>query len=204
MKKTHSGFNLHESLEELKHFLPAQAPLKDFVHHNTLHAFQKESFFDGLNKAHEIFGYKVFLTIDEYRQLYKEGKINDAILDRVLISKTAEESLTWRDRLINKKYTDQPIGRIGALRANWKSFYRIDLDSLVHPILFRIIGSYLDQGISIWNFPSNANGFLDSIKELERNSLVSFFRTERVKSFLISGNYSLESLLKIVVGDPNL
>ena len=204
MKNEVSGFNLHESLEELKHYLPAQAPLKDFIHHNTLHAFQKERFFDGLNKAHEIFGYKVFLTIDEYRQLCKEGKINDAILDRVLISKTAEESLTWRDRLINKKYLDQPIGRIGSLRANWKSFFRIDLDSLVHPILFRIIGSYLDQGVSIWNFPSNANGFLDSIKELERNSLVSFFRTERVKSFLIEGNYSLESLLKIVVGDPNL
>jgi len=204
MKKSQRGFNLHESLEELKHFLPAQAPLKDFVHHNTLHAFQKDSFFDALNKAHEIFGYKVFLTIDEYRQLYKEGKINEAVLDRVLISKTAEESLTWRDRLINKKYTDQPIGRIGSLRSNWKSFYKIDLDSLVHPILFRIIGSYLDQGISIWNFPSSENGFLDSIKELERNSLVSFFKTERVKSFLISGNYSLESLLKIVVGDPNL
>ncbi|MEN9997433.1 MAG: hypothetical protein RI922_423 [Bacteroidota bacterium] len=204
MKKSNSGFNLHESLEELKHFLPAQAPLKDFVHHNTLHAFQKDSFFDALNKAHEIFGYKVFLTIDEYRQLYKQGKISDAVLDRVLISKTAEESLTWRDRLINKTYIDQPVARIGSLRSNWKSFYKIDLDSLVHPILFRIIGSYLDQGISIWNFPSNANGFLDSIKELERNSLVSFFKTERVKSFLIEGKYSVESLLKIVVGDPNL
>lgn len=200
--KENSEFDSHVSLEKLKHFLPAQAPLKDFVHHNTLHSFQEKSFFDGLNLAHEIFGYMVFLSIEEYRNLYKEGKINDAVLSRLLHDKKLE-TVDWKEKLLNKKYDEEGSSRIGQFRANWKACYKIDLDSLVHPILFRIIGSYLDQGISIWNFPTSEMGFLQSIKELERNSLISFFKTERVKNLLLNENFDLESLLKIVVGDDS-
>ena len=203
MQKENNDFNVHRTLEELKHYLPAQAPLKDFIHHNTLHAFQQSTFFDGINEAHEIFGYKVLLSIDAYRKLFKEGKINEAVLDRIIEEKEFPLQI-WKDKLIKQPFLEEEIPRIGLLRANWKSFYKIDLDSLVHPILFRIIGSYLDQGVSIWNFPTSEMGFLQSIKELERNSLVSFFKTKRVKDFLINENFSLESLLKIVVGDSNI
>lgn len=106
--------------------------------------------------------------------------------------------------MISKKYPDDIQPRIGQLRSNWKSFFKIDLDSLVHPTLFRVIGSYLDQGISIWQFPTSESGFLDSIKELEKSSLVSFFRTSRVKEMLLKEDLSLEKLLKILVGQPSL
>ena len=74
MTTDHSTFNEHDVLHELKHYLPAQAPLKDFIHHNTLHAFQKIKFFPAIQKASEMFGYKVSLRLNEYRELYEKEK----------------------------------------------------------------------------------------------------------------------------------
>ena len=36
----------------------------------------------------EILGYRVTLSLDEYRKLYAEGRIKDAILDRIIIEQT--------------------------------------------------------------------------------------------------------------------
>ena len=38
-----------ECLNKLKHYLPKQFPLKDFVYQNTLQAFQKSDFFEALD-----------------------------------------------------------------------------------------------------------------------------------------------------------
>jgi uncharacterized protein YbcC (UPF0753/DUF2309 family) len=197
-------FDADHALHALKHYLPTQAPLKDFIHHNTLHAFQEKRFDEALTEANEIFGFKVYLTLSEYRKLYREGRISDEILERVIRDKASDDPGKIRELLINAHPDETIEPRIGQLRSNWKSFYRIDLDSLVHPTLFRIIGSYLDQGISIWNFPALEQGFLRSIAELERNSIVSFFKTDRVRGLLLNHQYDLEALLRIVVGDPAL
>lgn len=197
-------FNVNETLHALKHYLPAQAPLKDFIHHNTLHSFQESRFENALAKANEIFGYKVYLTLAEYRSFYHCGKISDVILDRVIAANGANDPVGMKYDLLRGAKEESGEPRIGRLRANWKSLYKIDLDTLVHPILFRIVGSYLDQGISIWNFPIHESGFLSSIIELERNSLVSFFKTERVKDLLLTKDFDLQGLLKVVVGTPGL
>jgi hypothetical protein len=47
-------FNEKTVLHNLKHYLPSQTPLKDFVHHNTLHAFQDMKFYDAIFKASDI------------------------------------------------------------------------------------------------------------------------------------------------------
>lgn len=205
--KVHSSniFNEHEVIHELKHYLPAQAPLKDFIHHNTLHSFQDLKFFDGLRRASEIFGYKVSLTLDEYRTRYASTQIREDILDKKIIERKGEGALKeWKEKLLNKKFDNLPLPRIGGLRSNWKRRYRIDLDSLVHPILFRILCSYLDQGISIWNFPVLHKGFVASLREMERTSFTSFFKTSRVKKLFLSGHVTIESLLKTLIGDESL
>ncbi|MEN9395121.1 MAG: hypothetical protein RL362_1342, partial [Bacteroidota bacterium] len=192
-------------LHELKHYLPAQAPLKDFVHHNTLHAFQDRKFHKALLDAYEIFGFKGYLTLGEYRQLNKSGELDQRILSK-LISKNFPnaEPKGVMDRMLNGKFPTSNHPRIGRLRSNWKRSYKIDLDSLVHPTLFRILSAYLDQGISIWKFPvGSQKGFLDAISELEQHSFTSLFKGDRARALLLNRDTQLEDLLRILVGDSN-
>lgn len=74
MKYTTNIFKVDNVLHHLKHYLPAQASLKDFIHHNTLHAFQDRKFYDALTQSSKIFGYKTSLSLMEYRDLFHEGK----------------------------------------------------------------------------------------------------------------------------------
>lgn len=198
-------FDLDHVLHELKHYLPAQAPLKDFIHHNTLHAFQKEKFEPALRRASAIFGYKVCLTVHQYRDLFKKGRIDEQVLRRVVASrKGAENAEEWMNKILAASYSGGSQPRVGELRAHWKRDRRIDLDSQVHTNLFRILNSYLDQGISIWHFPVWDKGFLASIREIERSSMVGFLRTKRAKDLLLDQATTVEQLLEILVGDPAL
>jgi uncharacterized protein len=205
MKTNSSSFNEHEVIHELKHYLPAQAPLKDFIHHNTLHAFQKLSFKDGVRSASEILGYRSSLSLSDFRLQYEQGTIKPEVLDRLIIEKKGEANLAeWRKKVLTHEYENNTLPRISALRANWKKLYRIDLDSLVQPILFRILCSYLDQGISVWNFPIREKTFLASLREMESNSFTSFFRRARAKKLLVESTCEIADLLKILIGDESL
>ena len=200
-----SSWDEHEVIHELKHYLPEQAALKDFIHQNTLHAFQKLKFHKAVRTASEMFGYKVSLSLAEFRALYASKKIRKDILEKIIAEKKGTHLVTeWMDKALTKKYDTTAASRIGSLRANWKREYHIDLDSLVHPILFRILCSYLDQGISIWTFPVKEKGLLSSIREMERNAFVSLFRRQRAKDLLLKSSCEISDLLKILVGDESL
>ena len=205
MNTNHTSFDEHAVLHDLKHYLPAQAPLKDFIHHNTLHAFQNLKFDAALRSASEILGYKVSLSIGEYRRMYESGRVRQDILEKIITEEKGAAALSdWLQKVTHKRYETVSLPRVGSLRANWKKQYRIDLDSLVHPILFRILCSYLDQGISIWNFPIREKSFLTSIREMERNTFASFFKGKRAKDLLLKSTCEISELLKIVVGDSSL
>lgn len=204
MKHSHQ-FETTNALQHLRHFLPAQAPLKDFIHHNTLHAFQDKKFFDGIRIASGMFGYKTSFSLPEYRSRYKEGQIREDILDRVILECKGQSGLSdWKRRALESEYNLSSTPRIGQLRANWKKYYHIDLDLAVQPLLFRIICSYLDQGISIWNFPVWNKGFLTSMRELERNTYSSFFKSKRAPKLLLDKKCEVKDLLDILVGDESL
>ncbi len=192
-------FNEEHVLHELKHFLPSQQALKDFIHHNSLHAFQHMKFYDAIFKASKIFGFQVHLQLPEYRALYKTGRIREDILQKLVAAK-AGNAKEWLDRLVNKEYDTINHPRIGQLRKHWKDVYQIDLDNKVHPLLFRILCGFLDQGIAVAGFPYVNKSFTESIKELEQNSFVSFFKTKTVKQKFLSGNYSITGLLQTIVG----
>ncbi len=194
------GFNENHVIHELKHYLPSQQALKDFIHHNTLHAFQHTKFYDAIFKASKIFGFQVHLQLPEYREMYKTGRIRKDVLDMVITGKKGGDS-SWLDKLLHKEYDTVNHPRIGLLRQQWKIQYQLDLDNKVHPRLFRILCAFLDQGIAVTALPVVNKSFTESIKELEQKSFVSFFKTKKIRQQFLSGNYSITALLKTIVGN---
>lgn len=195
---------IEEILLELKHFLPAQAPLKDFVHHNTLHAFQHMPFHQALKQAGTQFGYKGYLAIEEYRALYRAGKIKGDILQNVLTDHFGkQEASDWAVKLLDHNFPSEIPSKIGSFRGHWRADYHFNLDKVTHPFLFRLLSAYLDQGISIWSFPGNSDGFLDAIRAIQKVSYSSILKSNRAKTLLFDSELSIEKVLKILVGNSD-
>lgn len=195
-------FDEAHCLHELHHYLPSQTPLKDFIHHNSLHAFQSMKFFDALFASSEIFGYQVTLELNDYRQLFQTGRIQESIVNTILVQQKGELQVDeWKQKMTIQTYDETVTARIGQLRKHWRSNYKIDLDNLVQPFLFRLLAAYFDQGIALWRFPHSTNGFLASLHELNKHSLTPIFSSARVRKLFNEKKYSISSLLNLLVGN---
>lgn len=208
------SFDVHASLHRLRHYLPAQTALKDFVHHNTLHAFEHQKFHDALHTASRIFGYTTYLSLDEFRDYYQSGKIRKEVLEKTVSDYCVAQGVPagalaasvnqWVERLLHKTYNEIVTSRLGTLRSYWKTSYNLNMDKMVHPVLFRLLSAFLDQGIAMWEFPGADKPFIDALRELERESTVSIFKSKNVKQLFLSGEETIESLLFRLTGDPAL
>lgn len=195
-------FDEEQVLHKLAHYLPAQVAIKDFVHHNSLHAYQDKPFFDALFSARNTFGIKTTLNLNEYRNLHAEGRIRREIIDRVIAHEKGILHLEeYQEKLLTGKYDQHFTPKIGRLRAHWSEKYHINLDDRVHPLLFRIIGLYLDQGVALDAFPAEERGLIKALKHLEEHSFSSFFKSKRVKSLLQNDTLEISELLMILVGE---
>ena len=192
-------FSLNDVLHDLQHYLPSQAPLKDFIHHNTLHAFEKQHFFDALQNATEIFGHKTLHSMAEYQELFALGKISKNAILHTLETEGKNFEIDF-DTLVATKDDDLYSPRIGNLRKYWKIGLYIDLNSLVHFKLFKLVSNFLDQGINA-NHPFNQSiTFIDAVFELNKNSFAKIFKSNRVDSIIQKGNLEIVDLLQILVG----
>jgi len=201
-EKSSNRFDESHLLSVLKHYLPTQGPLKDFVHHNTLHAFQDMKFYDALHKASAIFGYQTTLTLGEYRDLYEIKRITPKTLESVIRQQKGDEAFeTWHARCFQKEYDWTREPRVGRLRDEWRQLYAINMDNAVQPLLFRIVCSYIDQGIAISPFPFEDKGLLNALRDLENHSAVSFFKTKTARDLLYDKSSTITKLLKKVVGN---
>jgi uncharacterized protein YbcC (UPF0753/DUF2309 family) len=75
---------LRQAIDHFDHVLPGQAAIKDFVHHNTLHGFEHLPFPQALEDAYKITGFYGYLPADQFRELYKQGRIELSDLKQVL------------------------------------------------------------------------------------------------------------------------
>jgi uncharacterized protein YbcC (UPF0753/DUF2309 family) len=106
---------LLETIEHLEHILPGQAPIRDFVHHNTLHGFQHLDFTDAIAEACRITGAEGFLPQEKYREYFQRGRINNSDIDNVL---DEDESLSSAEIIADidgRKLTKKEVYRCGLL-----------------------------------------------------------------------------------------
>lgn len=199
-------FNETAVLARLKHYLPSQAPLKDFIHHNTLHAFQKHYFHEALQEAKTIFGYHTYLQSGEYLEAFCRGEIREEVFQRIIEQHLLEhETATGlREKLLTMDPGTSRMPRIGQLRRQWKTLYRVNMDKTIHPLMFRLACSFLDQGIAVSSFPLEDADFMRSLRALEQKSLISLFHSKRVRELFQNEALQPETLLGLLIGDSAL
>lgn len=200
------GFDEAKVLTHLRHYLPAQNALKDFVHHNTLHAFQHKHFDDALYEASTVFGYSTYLSIDEFRALYAGGKIREDILDRVLSESFADpgEAGLWKNKLLSGDFDRNIPSRLGQLRNLWKEKYSLSMDKVVYPFFIRLLSGFLDQGIAVSLFPHAELSFLDAVRKLDAEGYTGVLKQGRARKLLHAGDVALAPLLDILLGEESL
>ena len=205
-------FALDAAIEHIAHWLPSQGPIKDFIHHNTLHAVQHMPFHEGVAVAAKIFGARSYLPLEDYQRMYRCGRIKDFAIDWALERSGCPESRqqSLRESLFEQDdcmhYPPVSLANHG-IRNTWLTRIEVDLNSLVHPVLFRLLSNFLDQGISRWSLPKNGEHFWDCVLRLAQNSLLPLYPlNEPGVHDLLSGtpDQVIKACLEKVVGDTQL
>lgn len=75
---------IKETIDKVKHTIPHYWPIKTFIHHNPLIAFEKLPFKEAIEKAKDIFESKVYMDPDYYIDLYMKGTIREDIFEKNL------------------------------------------------------------------------------------------------------------------------
>jgi hypothetical protein len=193
-----------ETLQKLHHYLPHQNPLKDFINDNVLKSFQHLPFHQAMHEASVLFGYKTYSSLQKYRDLFAQGKISPQILQKVIIDNKGFNNWSdWREKMLSGQYDTSWSNRLGQLHQIWTNTYHINIEKEIHSFLFRLVGSYIDQGIAMQKFPILHKDFLSAIREIETQSRFSaIFRSKRVRNLLLHTHLSITKLLDILVGKP--
>lgn len=201
-------------LSHLRHLLPSQAPLKDFVHHNTLHHFQDLSFLNALESYFQELGVKNIYDLSTYLERFNQGLISRDSLAFVLsgdVNKKHYSVDQWveytRNQIEIYENEMQWHPKVKTLKGLWKRKLNLDVDAVVFPVLFRWISNYMDQGISeleneLWN-----KGLWEDFKTINNQSFVSMLKHPHSKWILEeceSPESALNTLFNELLGDESL
>lgn len=175
-------------LEEVSHKMLSQGPLEFFVHHNTLHAFEGESFQSGLENGQVLYGAKVYKSTSEYKTNFDQGLIEEVYIqkrlqehfahlkgDQTEIIKLAR-SLLFTPSQENPVFSPAPNSLFLGPHRQKKEFYKetylrdfaINIDDSISHTLLTFFASYFDQGYSYWPMPDRDKGMLSCYKAFIR------------------------------------
>lgn len=211
--RTAPAFRLEEALERVRHWLPAQGPIKDFVHHNTLHAFQHLKFAEGLSAAARLYGARPYPPARFYQNAYRTGAISDRALGRALEQTFSDHTIRLAARTQMMSESLQTPAYKGVARSGLRSLWTArlggtPLSRLAHPPLFRLIGGYLDQGLAPWRMPGADHlPFFEAVGTLVRSSwlpLYPYSSAEVRRLFDLSPTEAATQALARLVGSEAL
>ncbi|VAX08734.1 Hypothetical transmembrane protein coupled to NADH-ubiquinone oxidoreductase chain 5 homolog [hydrothermal vent metagenome] len=159
---------LRTAIEGFDHVLPAQAAIRDFVHHNTLHGFESQDFPVALEQAEKLFGAGSYLPEARFREFYRQGRINQDDLRQALL---ADADLSAGKKIFN-------LGE--------KAFCRLDimLVAMLHP-LDAVTGCQLswqiDEKDALHRFQSDVSALaqvqiLEAGEKTEAQALLSLWQ----------------------------
>lgn len=205
--------DLDAMLDRVAHWLPTQGPIKDFVHHNTLHAFEGMRFHDGLGAAARLYGASFAMPGSFYWAAYQHGEITESALGRALALACADPAARneARGRMLAAPIEGPSFPGVtrAGLRARWtERLGGVALERRSHLYLFRLIGAYLDQGLAIWEMPgADRLGFFDAVAALVHDSALPLrpFGAAGARALLGgSARDALAGALAKTVGRPEL
>jgi hypothetical protein len=209
---TDTVFVLNNAIDGIARWLPAQSPIKDFIHHNTLHALENRPFHEAIAIASRLYGARSYLPLAEYQRRYKAGRIHDFALDQALIE--AEPDRLKREELRRSLFQADheahypPLSlALHGIRQAWLTRIEVNLDAQVHPILFRLVANFLDQGISRWSIAREDESFWRCLRRLVEDTFVPLypFAEPEARSLLqLAPEEAIDTCLARIVGDDAL
>lgn len=157
-----------EILKELRHFLPYQGPIKDFVADNILYMFRDMglTFHEALRKASSLYGALEYRPIAEYRKAFGAGKISDEAIEFVLAAEGGD-AVSLREAMFHHPVPDEMHRSGFRSRGYLKSISEktgIAVEEEVHPALYRLIANYLDQGVAAISMAEYAADFWTALR----------------------------------------
>ncbi|MBL7716520.1 MAG: DUF2309 domain-containing protein [Bdellovibrionales bacterium] len=198
-----------EIIDDLSHWLPTQGPIKEFIHHNTLHAYQDRPFHVGVRVSRRMTGGRGNLKLHEYQDLYRHGEISDRAL-KWAVANVAHDSLDSAqltkellEPCVETEEVSSWLMRNGLRKKGWGAA-GLAPEGQTYPAIFRIFGQYYDQGIATWPFPNSSEGLYNAVASLVEASWIPVrpFHTSVAKRLLrLPAEKALSEVLDAWLGD---
>jgi len=147
---------LQEALEHFDHVLPGQAPILNFVHHNTLHGYQHLPFEEAVESFERLTGIRGYLPDEDFRKFYAQGRILDEDLAAAFAEKPELEG-------------GEVLLRIGGREILRRDVYRIAMIYGVDAVTPGQLNWRIDEMAALDRFQSDVppearHRLLDSVK----------------------------------------